>query len=148
VLIADVLKRKGAKVATIAQSATVRELVVVLVEEAIGSVVVISLAGAPVGIVSERDVIVHLPELGERLLDQSVDAIMSNVVSCLPSDTVDTVLETMTDRRIRHLPVVADEELVGVVSIGDLVKSRLDDLRHERDQMSDYISGSPSRSTG
>lgn len=141
--IVDVLKRKGATVATLNGSATVRELVGVLADHGIGCVVVLSQAGSVAGIVSERDVVRNLHEKPERILDQPIQAIMSvDVTVCAPSDSVDSVLQTMTDRRIRHLPVLQDGCLVGLVSIGDLVKSRIDDLRHERDQMSAYISGS------
>jgi len=141
--VADVLKRKGATVATLDESATVRELVGVLVDQGIGSVVVLSQAGSVAGLVSERDVVSRLGDEPERLLEQPIRAIMSvDFVVCAPSDSVDFVLQTMTDRRIRHFPVLQDGRLVGLVSIGDLVKSRIDDLSHERDQMSAYISGS------
>jgi CBS domain-containing protein len=143
VRIVDVLKRKGASVATLDGSATVRQLVGLLAEHGIGCVVILSQAGSVAGIVSERDVVRRLQHEPERILEQSIQAIMNvDVIVCAPSDPVDSVLQTMTDRRIRHLPVVEDGRLVGLVSIGDLVKSRIDDLRHERDQMSAYISGS------
>ncbi len=141
--VADVLKRKGAIVATLDESATVRELVAVLVDRGIGSVVVLSQAGSVAGLVSERDVVSRVDDQPERLLERPIRAIMNvDFVACAPSDSVDSVLQSMTDRRIRHFPVLQDGRLVGLVSIGDLVKSRIDDLSHERDQMSAYISGS------
>ncbi len=122
----------------------VRQLLELLVDQGIGSVVVVSTeAGSPtvIGLVTERDV-VHRLRHGGGILDQQVGSIMNVVLTCTPEDTVDSVLQTMTDRRTRHLPVVDDGRLVGLVSIGDLVKSRIEDLSHERDQMSAYISGS------
>jgi CBS domain-containing protein len=143
VRIVDVLKRKGGAVATLDGSAKVLQLVGVLAEHGIGSVVILSQAGSVAGIVSERDVVRRLREEPERILEQSIQAIMNvDVIVCAPSDSVDSVLQTMTDRRIRHLPVLEDGRLVGLVSIGDLVKTHIDELRHERDQMSAYISGS------
>jgi CBS domain-containing protein len=143
VRVADVLKRKGAMVATLDESATVGELVGVLVDHGVGSVVVLSQAGSVAGLVSERDVVSRLHDEPEQLLEQPIRAIMNvDFVVCAPADSVDSVLQTMTDRRIRHFPVLQDGRLVGLVSIGDLVKSRIDDLSHERDQMSAYISGS------
>jgi CBS domain-containing protein len=138
-----VLNRKGAAVATLQASASVRDLVGVLVARGIGSVVVMSASGAVAGIVSERDVVMSLGTQDERVLDEPISSIMNAAVTCAPSDEVDSVLQTMTDRRIRHLPVLDEGQLAGLVSIGDLVKSRIDDLRLERDQMSAYISGSP-----
>jgi CBS domain-containing protein len=143
VRIVDVLNHKGPAVATLQESATVRELVDVLVTRGIGSVVVVSRTGSVAGIVSERDVVTHLGASDQQLLDAPLSSIMNAVVTCTPSDEVVAVLQTMTDRRIRHLPVLDSGRLVGLVSIGDLVKSRIDDLRVERDQMSAYITGSP-----
>jgi CBS domain-containing protein len=140
--IVDVLKRKGAAVVTLDGSATVRHLVGVLIDHGIGAVVVLSQAGSVAGIVNERDIVRRLHDEPERILEQTIQAVMTaDVVVCAPSDLVDGVLQTMTDRRVRHLPVLENGRLVGLVSIGDLVKSRIDDLRHERDQMSAYISG-------
>jgi CBS domain-containing protein len=145
VRVADVLKLKDAMVATLEESATVRELVGVLVDRGIGSVVVVSPSGSVAGVVSERDVVRRLHDAPDQLFEQPIRGIMNvDFVVCAPSDTVDSVLQTMTESRIRHVPVLQDERLVGLVSIGDLVKSRIDDLSHERDQMSAYISGSPS----
>ena len=142
--IADVLKGKGATVSTLEAGATVQQLLELLADQGIGSVVVVSpdSSGATViGLVNERDV-VHRLRHGDSVLRQTVGSIMNMALTCGPDDTVDSVLETMTDRRTRHLPVVEDGRLVGLVSIGDLVKSRMEDLSHERDQMSAYISGS------
>jgi CBS domain-containing protein len=140
----EVLKSKGSDVITIDAGASVRELVSLLADHKIGAVLVASSDGRPSGIVSERDIVRRLREEGERLLDCTVGDIMtSDVVVCAPSDSVFHVLQTMTERRFRHLPVLDGQRVVGLVSIGDLVKSRIDELQSERDQLTAYISGSP-----
>jgi CBS domain-containing protein len=143
VRISDVLQSKGADVTTLDAAATVRELVAILGERRIGAVIVSSDGRSPAGMVSERDVVRQLQLQADRLLDQPVASIMTaDVVVCAPQDTVDTVLQLMTERRIRHVPVFEDGKVVGIVSIGDLVKNRIDELRQERDHLTDYISGS------
>jgi Predicted signal-transduction protein containing cAMP-binding and CBS domains len=92
------------------------------------------------GIVSERDVVRHLHIVGAGLLDQTVASIMtSEVQTCTPDDGIEDLARTMTDLRIRHVPVVVDDELVAIVSIGDIVKWRIDELQTERDHLVDYI---------
>ncbi|HSP39687.1 MAG TPA: CBS domain-containing protein [Frankiaceae bacterium] len=141
--ISDVLQSKGPNVTTLDAGATVRDLVEVLGERRIGAVIVSSSDRSLAGMVSERDVVRQLQLQADRLLDQPVASIMTaDVVVCASRDSVDTVLQLMTERRIRHVPVVDDGEIVGIVSIGDLVKSRIDELRLERDQLTNYISGS------
>jgi CBS domain-containing protein len=139
--IADVLTRKAiAEVVTIASTATVRDLLGVLAEHGIGACVV-SGDGTPVaGIVSERDVVRRLHE-NDALLTAEVSSIMTaSVETCAPEATIDEILGIMTERRIRHMPVVdADGELAGIVSIGDLVKHRIDQLAFERDQLEAYV---------
>jgi len=116
----------------------------VLGERRIGAVLISAEGRVPVGIVSERDVVRRLHEQAEQLLDKQVSSIMTaDVVMCSPTDDVDLVLQTMTERRFRHMPVMEKGRVVGVVSIGDLVKSRIGELQLERDQLSNYISGSP-----
>jgi CBS domain-containing protein len=98
--------------------------------------------GRLVGIVSERDVVRQLHERGRDLLDSRVADIMSaDVVTCSPRDRAADLARVMTDRRIRHLPVCDDSGLIGIVSIGDLVKTRIDQLEREREQLTSYISG-------
>jgi CBS domain-containing protein len=113
--ISDVVKRKGGSVVTVRSDATVSELLALLSEHRIGAVVVSDDGEAVHGIVSERDVVRHLHSL-EHLEGQ------------------------MTEHRIRHVPVVSDGRLTAIVSIGDVVKNRIDDLQSERDQLRDYIS--------
>ncbi len=136
----DVIRRKGSTVSTVQPQATVTDLIELLAEKGIGSVVV-STAGDDVeGIVSERDVVRGLREFGPGLLDQPISSIMTaDVHTCSPEDDLETVAHTMTDQRIRHLPVVVDGHLRGIVSIGDIVKSRMDELQGERDQLVGYL---------
>ena len=126
-------------VVTIRHDAAVRELLAVLSEHNIGACVV-SADGASVdGIVSERDVVRRLHD-DPDVLEDPVAAIMTGSVStCTEEDTVEQVMTVMTERRIRHLPVLSDGRLVGLVSIGDLVKQRIDELTFERDQLDRYV---------
>jgi CBS domain-containing protein len=139
-LIVTVLRAKGDFVATVPPSATVRNLLDVLAEHRIGAVVVSSGAGIA-GIVSERDVVRHLREIGPELLDRPVARIMTTqVVTCRKDTPVEELMATMTERRIRHVPVVDDHGvIVGIVSIGDLVKCRISELESERDDLVGYI---------
>jgi CBS domain-containing protein len=142
--ISDVLRGKGRDVATIEPTATVGELVAALGERNIGAAVVVDGArtenSAVVGIVSERDVVRRLRDRGGDLLSATVGDIMTrDVLTCSPDDTVDHLAEVMTERRIRHMPVLADGRLVGIVSIGDVVKSRISQLETDREQLESYI---------
>lgn len=138
--ISDVLRRKGDKVVTIRRDATVAELLDLLVDHRIGAVVVSDQDGRVDGIVSERDVIRHLRRAAVPPLDEKVGAIMTTEVTvCGPDDDTESLARTMTDRRVRHLPVVVDGRLAGIVSIGDIVKQRLDELQDERDQLVGYV---------
>ncbi|HEV7907197.1 MAG TPA: CBS domain-containing protein [Pseudonocardiaceae bacterium] len=137
--IADVLRTKGSKVATVEPGATVTELLAGLAEHNVGAMVVVGADGIA-GIVSERDVVRRLNERGAALLDAPVADIMTTgVFTCTPQDTVDSLTVVMTERRFRHVPVVADGELVGIVSIGDVVKSRINQLELEEGQLEAYI---------
>ncbi|MFI6100517.1 CBS domain-containing protein [Lentzea sp. NPDC051213] len=137
--IADVLRTKGSAVATIDPDVPVSELLRSLAEYNIGAIVVASPDGV-VGIVSERDVVRHLHEIGADLLSSPVSAIMTTeVFTCSPTDTVDSLTVVMTERRFRHVPVLSDGRLVGIVSIGDVVKSRIGQLEQSQDQLQAYI---------
>ncbi|GAA4687500.1 CBS domain-containing protein [Pseudonocardia yuanmonensis] len=137
--IADVLRSKGHAVATIEPQATVADLLARLAEGNYGALPVVE-GGRLVGMVSERDVVRKLHEQGAALLDSPVSAIMTTVVAtCTPEDSATDLARVMTNRRVRHLPVVVDEELRGIVSIGDLVKARIDSLEREREQLESYI---------
>ncbi|MEU3647550.1 CBS domain-containing protein [Lentzea sp. NPDC034063] len=137
--IADVLRAKGTAVATIDPDVPVSELLRALAEHNIGAIVVVGSSGVA-GIVSERDVVRHLHEVGVDLLSSPVSAIMTaDVFTCSPSDTVDSLTVVMTERRFRHVPVLSDGQLVGIVSIGDVVKSRIGQLEQSQDQLQAYI---------
>lgn len=138
--ISSVTRRKGNLVVTIRSDATVQRLLEILDEHRIGAVVVSDDGSKVSGIVSERDVVRHLRTFGPSLLDQAVATIMtSEVHTCSPEDDIEDLARTMTERRIRHVPVVVDGKLRAIVSIGDVVKSRIDDLQTERDHLVGYI---------
>ena len=132
-------KKPSAEVVTIAPDASVRDLLALLAEHNVGAVVVSSDGAAVDGIVSERDVVRRLHD-DEDVLGGTVAAIMtSDVETCEPDTTVDDLRVVMTERRIRHVPVVTDGRLTGIISIGDVVKSSLDQLQFERDQLDSYV---------
>ncbi|NDJ91302.1 CBS domain-containing protein [Mycolicibacter kumamotonensis] len=138
--IADVLRNKGAAVVTIHPDATVMELLAGLAEHNIGAMVVIGPDGLQ-GVASERDVVRQLHVHGASLLARPVSAIMTTVVAtCTKSDTADEVSMLMTEHRARHIPVLEDGRLAGIVSIGDVVKSRMEELQAEQAQLRSYIS--------
>jgi CBS domain-containing protein len=127
-----ILRAKGATVVTIDPDATIDALVHRLREERIGAIVVSEDGRSVLGIISERDVVRGLAERGSRILQMRVADLMTRqVVSCAPRDTVKQVMAEMTRRRIRHLPVLADGVLCGIVSIGDVVKNRLEEMATE-----------------
>lgn len=140
-LISDVLRTKGSAVATVDPTATVAGVVAALAHHNVGALVVAD-GGRIAGIVSERDVVRHLHARGPGVLAAPVAEIMTEaVVTCLPADSVDSLAATMTRQRVRHMPVVADGRLVGIVSIGDVVKSRISELETQSEQLTSYISG-------
>ena len=136
----ELLKAKANQdVVTIAPDAGVRELVAMLAEHNIGALIVSGDGVALDGIVSERDVVRHLHHDG-TVINNTVSAIMTtSVETCGPDDDVDEVMTTMTERRFRHVPVCADGRIIGIVSIGDLVKQKIGQLTFERDQLDTYI---------
>jgi CBS domain-containing protein len=139
-LIANVIRGKGSDVVTMSADATVRELIHVLAHHGIGAVVVSAKGSMIAGIVSERDVVRALNRDGDELLDQPVAEIMTTeVVTCDLQDHIDDVMAVMTEWRIRHVPVVDGGVLAGIVSIGDMVKSRIRELEGERDDLVTYI---------
>ncbi|MCX4091804.1 CBS domain-containing protein [Nocardia sp. alder85J] len=140
--ISEILRRKGADVVTIVPEATVRELLGLLAERNVGAVVVSRGGGTLDGIVSERDIVRRLHKVGAALLDRPVADIMTAVVhTCSPDDHVESLRPTMTEHRIRHLPVLRDGRMVGIVSIGDVVKSAISELQTEREQLVHYLQG-------
>jgi CBS domain-containing protein len=139
--IKDVLHVKGDMVVTVSPETSVRELLSLLAEHNIGAVVVSSDGTSVSGIVSERDVVRALVR-GTEVLERQVAEIMTAEVRTVAlDDTVDGLMRLMTEHRIRHVPVIVDGGLHGIVSIGDVVKSRIGELEFERDQLTSYVAG-------
>ena len=138
----DVLTSKGSTtVHTIAPDATIRELLEVLAERNIGALVVSSDGSTMLGIVSERDIVRKLRDV-EHARDMAVSEIMTtDVRTCSPDDSFGSLMAIMTEHRVRHVPVLDDDRIVGVLSIGDAVKHRMEQLEFERDQLSNYVAG-------
>lgn len=137
--VTDILKAKGGEVVTIAPDATVEQLLTLLADRRIGAVVVSATADID-GIISERDVVRAIAASGPGVLRQPVSDLMTaEVRTCAPADAVEELAGNMTQDRIRHIPVVDDGRLIGIVSIGDVVKSRIDQLTQERDHLISYV---------
>lgn len=136
----SILRSKGHKVVGIKPDATVLAATQTLKRQSIGAVIVSELGDGVDGILSERDIVYALADRGVEVLDLAVSELMTTqVMCCVPDDDLDKVMDVMTSQRIRHLPVKDDDKLVGIVSIGDLVKYRLDELQSERDSLKEYI---------
>jgi CBS domain-containing protein len=138
--ISDVIRAKGNAVVTVPPDMDVRALLAVLAEHRIGAVVV-STDGASVdGIVSERDIVRALADRGATVISEPVSEIMtSEVQTCTPQTPVVELMSVMTHGRFRHVPVVVNDQLVAIVSIGDIVKNRVGELEIERDSLTSYI---------
>jgi CBS domain-containing protein len=137
-----ILRTKGSGVATIRPDATVGAAVKELIDRNIGALVVSNDGDGVDGIISERDIVHGLAEHGAALLSLNVAEMMTRrVVTCDLSDSVDQLMAEMTNRRIRHFPVVQDGRLRGIVSIGDVVKSRLDEVEYEARSLRSFIAG-------
>jgi len=138
--IANVIHNKGAEVVTIRAQATVAELVELLARRNIGAVVVSSDGRSVDGIVSERDVVRHLAADGGEILNRTVAEVMTTpVVTATLEDGLGATAHTMTYPRLRHIPVVEDGQLVAIVSLGDVVKYRIDQLTDERNHLLEYL---------
>lgn len=136
----DVLSSKSsADVVTISSSASVRDLIGLLAEHNVGALIVSDDGDSVHGIVSERDVVRRLHE-NAAVLDSVVGDIMtSDVRTCEAEDDLNSLMKVMTEHRIRHVPVVSDGRLTGIISIGDVVKNRIGELEFERDQLDSYV---------
>ena len=139
----SILAAKGTKVATISADASLSQAVASLRDHGIGALIVSADGTSLDGILSERDVVRSIATHGDNTLDLLVSSAMSgNVITCQPEDTIDKLMALMTDRRIRHLPVLeADGAIAGIVSIGDVVKYRLVELESENSHLHSYIDG-------
>jgi CBS domain-containing protein len=140
--ISDVLRVKGRQVVTVTPDTDVRHLLMVLAENQIGAVVVSRDGTSVDGIVSERDIVRALAERGAAVMSEAITAIYTaEVHTVTPQTPLDEVMRIMTEHRVRHAPVMADGGLRGIVSIGDVVKSRIDELETERAALTGYITG-------
>jgi CBS domain-containing protein len=138
--VATILKQKGRSVTTVPPTTTLQEAVKRLTQRRIGALVVIGARGQIEGIISERDIIRTLSESGALCLDRPVAETMTRqVVTCQETDTLDELMAMMTQRRFRHLPVVTDGDLVGIISIGDVVKHHVAEIEMEATAMRAYI---------
>jgi CBS domain-containing protein len=141
--IASILARKGGRVVTCRPDQSIRQALGLLAEHNIGALVVVDAAGAPVGILSERDVVREATR-DERLFTRSIGEIMTrDVIVGVPDDDLRAVRLTMTERRIRHVPVVVEGRLIGIVSIGDVVKAELDQYLGEVDTLQMQVGMQP-----
>lgn len=141
-LVQDILKTKGGAIHAIAPDRTVTEAAGRLSELRIGSVVVLE-DGRLAGILSERDIVRAIAARGRRCLDEPVSELMTReVVTCHRDQPIAAVMELMTSGRFRHVPVIEDGAVVGVISIGDVVKHRLDETQEEVRQLAAYVAGS------
>ncbi len=142
-LVSQILKAKGDAVFTGAPGLTLAEAAALLLDRQVGALVITDEAGEVVGILSERDVVRRVAQEGAAALDEPISRCMSQeVIFAQPHDTVDLLLAKMTDRRVRHLPVCVDHRLVGLVSIGDLVKWKIAETEAVAEDLKAYISHS------
>lgn len=138
--VATILRNKGNAIETIRPDWSVSQACARLTELRIGALVVSEDGRQVDGIISERDVIRHITRAGADILDLQISDIMIHeVVTCTSEDNIAHLMETMTEHRIRHLPVVEDNELIGLVSIGDVVKHRIRETEHEAEALKAYI---------
>ncbi|MGQ3136767.1 CBS domain-containing protein [Phenylobacterium sp.] len=138
-LVSQILKTKGDLVFTVTPNDSVSSVSALLHARRVGALVVVD-SGRVVGIVSERDVVRIVAEQGASALDRPISGCMtSDVLFATPGETVDALLERMTDRRVRHLPICQDDKLLGIVSIGDLVKHKISEVVAEADGLKAYI---------
>jgi CBS domain-containing protein len=138
--VSDILLQKGGLVFTVTPGTSVAQLSQQLSTRRIGSVLVLDGEGAVAGIVSERDLVRALASHGAKAMELEARQVMTrDVITCDPDDSIDQVMQTMTSGRFRHLPVVRHGELLGLVSIGDVVKARLEETKHETEALKAYI---------
>jgi len=138
--VAQILKRKGYEVLTTAPHHTLRDAAKALAERRVGAVVVADATGHVLGILSERDIVRAIGAAGSDALTEAVSQHMTPNPTTVGEDTaIDELMQVMTTGRFRHLPVIEGERLVGIVSIGDIVKHRVEQLHQERDSLREYI---------
>ena len=141
-LVSQILKTKPGGVVTIDPGATLRDVIELLAARRIGAIVVSPDGKKVAGIISERDIVREMGKRGTDCLTDKVDKIMTRqIYGCAPTDVADQVLRTMTERRFRHMPVMDEGEMVGLISIGDVVAARLSELEHEKEALTSMIMG-------
>ena len=141
--VAAILRQKGRAVTTVSPATTLLEVAHKLAAKRIGAIVVVGVRGEVAGIISERDIIRVLAGTGPTCLTRPVSEVMTrDVVTCQEADTLDELMAMMTARRFRHLPVVTDGALVGIISIGDVVKHHVAEVEMEATAMREYITHS------
>ena len=141
--IAAILAAKGSEVVMVSDTMVIKDVIALLHTRSIGAVLVTDEATDVVGVLSERDIIHGLATVGPSLLEQSAKSIMTSpVATCRPNDSVPDVMGLITERRIRHVPVVEEGRLLGIVSIGDLVKHRIEAVEQEAEALKSYIATS------
>ena len=138
--VSDILAQKGGLVFTVTPGTSIAQLSQQLSTRRIGSVLVLDGEGSVAGIVSERDLVRAMASHGAKAMELEARQVMTrDVVTCDPDDSIDQVMQTMTSGRFRHLPVVRHGELLGLVSIGDVVKARLEETKYETEALKAYI---------
>ena len=136
----NILKNKGSAVVTAGQEDTLQRIARLIADHRIGAVVVVDAEGGPMGIVSERDIVNALAAFGAAVLAMPAERVMTRaLITCSRDQTADELLSVMTASRVRHLPVVEDGGLLGIVSIGDVVKMKLDEAAAEVGQLREYV---------
>ena len=139
-IVSQLLKSKGSQVYTVSEETNIIEISRILSEKRIGVAVIINKSKNVIGIISERDIIRGLSKYGEKVLDMPSKALMTkNVITIGLDSHIDELMREMTNSRIRHMPIVEDEKLVGLISIGDVVKNRVEELQAEGDMLREYI---------
>lgn len=140
--VSALLKNKDHKIITISQTKTLQNVCDILAENRIGAIIVCSDTGMLEGIISERDIVKALGQSGSEILSQQVKQHMTpNPITCSPFETINQIMEKMTIGRFRHMPVMDDDKLIAVISIGDIVKARMQAMEHEAQAMQEYIGG-------
>ena len=139
--VSSILSEKGRDVVTITSSTTIQEVTKILAAKKIGAAVIVD-DGKVSGIASERDLVAELAAHGAAALDNAIETCMTcDVISCREEDTIDTVMAKMTGGRFRHVPVIEDGNLVGIISIGDVVKRKIEQAEHDVEALKHYIAG-------
>lgn len=137
--VSSILREKGSEVVTLSEEASLAEVAKVLTDRKIGAAV-ISGNGGVAGIISERDIVIAIAQQGAAALNKPASSVMTSAVMCCDSSTnIDDLMNMMTERRIRHIPVVEDGALKGIVSIGDVVKRKIEETEAEAEALKEYI---------